>query len=238
MTNQEHKSRRLIPILYEDEISVVFDKPPGLVVFSDHKGVKSLDDIVNEQYFKSREPNKSQGVNQPPPYHLHPCHRLDKDTTGVILFAKGKKNQQLLMREFHLKRIKKRYIAFIHGRLKSLQGEIKGFIKDVYKNKYAKNSQGDWGITRYKVSEQKKKFCVVEVTPVTGRTNQIRIHFVQMGNPLVGEDKYAFRKDFELRFKRAALHSHFLEWVHPLIRKSVKVYSPLPKDMVEFLQNN
>ena len=93
-------------------------------------------------------------------------------------------------------------------------------------------------LTRYRVLESRKNFCVIDVMPVTGRTNQIRIHFAQLKHPLVGEDKYAFRKDFELKFKRTALHARELEWYHPLVKKNIKVTAPVPDDMNRFLASH
>ena len=83
-----------------------------------------------------------------------------------------------------------------------------------------------------------KDFTVVKVMPITGRTNQIRIHFCKIGHPLVGEDKYAFRRDFALRFRRTALHALRLEWPQMSGGGIIKVESPLASDMVDFLAKN
>src|SRR3990167_6416126 len=129
---------KTIPLLYEDQYYVVFDKPPGLLVIPTPANEKrTLVNLVNLEY------------GDPQNCRLHPCHRLDRDTSGAIIFAKGKKNQQLMMQEFHRQRIKKKYIAFIlnslpmkllhhkriknksniffHGRLQNLLGEISGW---------------------------------------------------------------------------------------------------------------
>ncbi len=90
-------------------------------------------------------------------------------------------------------------------------------------------------LTHYRVRDYHKNFTVVDVVPITGRTNQIRIHFAKIGHPLVGEDKYAFRKDFELRFRRTALHAARLEWPHPVTGKMLVAEAPLPEDMMKFL---
>ena len=78
----------------------------------------------------------------------------------------------------------------------------------------------------------------MEAQPLTGRTNQIRIHLKEIGHPIVGESVYAFRKDFKLRFKRAALHAERIEFTHPATKDRISFESPLPEDMVEFLSDN
>jgi 23S rRNA pseudouridine1911/1915/1917 synthase len=228
--------QRLIPILYEDDQCVIFDKPPGLLVTpAEGKSTTTLTDIVNEQYANQSKPS---AVPSSDPYRFHPCHRLDRDTSGVILYAKGKRNQQMFMDVFHQQKVKKFYTAFVHGRLTKDQGEIKSEIRDHYQEKFAKHSAAKFALTRYRVTQKRKEFSVVEVMPVTGRTNQIRIHFAELKHPLVGEDKYAFRREFSLRFKRTALHARELQWYHPVLKKNVSASSDLPEDMARFLSNH
>jgi len=217
-------SNRLIDVLYEDESCVAFNKPAGLLVVPTPKQEKdTLVDIVNRQ---------QRAIGSDP--KLFPCHRLDRDTSGVILFAKGKKNQQVFMQQFKEGRVKKKYIAIVHGKLKQRAGEIKGFIRDWDQLKYQRHAPAKWALTRYKVLDVHKRFSVLEVIPLTGRTNQIRIHFSQIGHPLVGERKYAVAHDFTVKFRRTALHALELAWYHPLSKQLIRVQAPWPKDMKEF----
>lgn len=212
-----------VQVLYEDETALVFYKTPGLLTIpTDKKEENSLDRIAN-QMVKF-------------PGGVHPAHRLDRDTSGVILFAKGKNNQELLMQAFKEKKVKKQYIAFVHGHLQPREGKIRIAIKDLFQRKFNRNMPAQSALTHYRVSDYYKSFTVVDVMPITGRTNQIRIHFAKLGHPLVGEDKYAFRKDFPLRFRRTALHAASLEWPHPITKKMICVQSPLPADMQAFLE--
>jgi 23S rRNA pseudouridine1911/1915/1917 synthase len=225
--------QRLIPILYEDDQCVVFDKPPGLLVTpAETRATTTLTDIVNEQY-ANQPPSSSKPASDP--FRFHPCHRLDRDTSGAILYAKGKRNQQMFMDVFNQSKVKKFYTAFVHGRLPREAGEIKSAIRDHYQEKFAKHSSAKTAVTRYRVMDKRKEFSVIDVMPLTGRTNQIRIHFAEMKHPLVGEDKYAFRREFPLKFKRTALHARELQWYHPVLKKTVIASSDLPDDMARFL---
>lgn len=173
--------------------------------------------MVNEQYAAS-DPSDER--------RLYPCHRIDRDTSGVILFARGKANQKWMMEAFRQRRIKKKYIALVQRKLKTPAGEIRNAIEHRF------------ALTRYRVIRIKRAFSVVEAFPVTGRTNQIRIHFKQIGHPLVGERKYAFGKDFPLKFRRTALHALELVWPHPVTKKMIKTAAPLPQDMEAFIAKN
>jgi len=207
-------------IIYEDQWIMVVDKPSGMLVIpTPKKETNTLTDLLNADLDR-------RGIEA----NAHPCHRLDRETSGLILYAKGKKAQKILMDEFKNRRVKKRYIAFIQGSPAQREGTIK---KSLFNRNKKRAEPAE---TRYKVLEAKRGFSIVEVEPVTGRTNQIRIHFKGIGHPLVGESVYAFRKDFDIKFKRVALHAAELEFVHPVTGKELKFTSPLPSDMESFLK--
>jgi len=216
-----------IPVVYEDENCLVFNKPSGLLVIpTDKEEHRTLVNMVNEQFPLV----DGQGHG-----YLHPAHRLDRDTTGAILFAKGKDRQQKLMQFFKDKQVHKTYIAFVHGRVAEPRGKIRIPIKDLYQRKFERHLPAQSALTHYEVQDYYKDFTVVKVMPITGRTNQIRIHMAKIGHPLVGEDKYAFRRDFALRFRRTALHALRLEWPDLGGGPMLSVEVPLPKDMADFL---
>jgi 23S rRNA pseudouridine1911/1915/1917 synthase len=202
-----------IPIIYEDSWLLAVNKPSGLLTIpTPKKEQRTLTSILNEDL-------KQRGLL----YRLHPCHRLDRETSGLILYAKGKSIQKKMMEDFKHKKIKKTYIAFAQGTLFKNQGEIK------------ENIEGLSTITKYKVIQRRKDFTLVEVMPLTGRTNQIRIHFKEIGHPVVGETKYAFRRDFKLKAKRLCLHAKRLEFTHPITKKYIRIEADLPSDLKEFL---
>jgi len=214
-----------IRVLFEDDYYVVFDKPAGIVVIPiPRNDEKTLVDIVNRQYASRLNSIK-----------LHPCHRIDRDTSGAIIFSKGKHAQKIMMDKFRQQEVRKTYIAFVHGRINNKAGEIKSSVQNIERQRFQQRMPQRPAVTRYKLIAHKKMFSIVEAYPITGRTNQIRIHFKQIGHPLVGERKYAFARDYSLKFRRAALHAHMLQWVHPVTGKKVKVASGLADDMQRFL---
>jgi 23S rRNA pseudouridine1911/1915/1917 synthase len=205
-----------IPIVYEDDWLLVVDKPSGLLSIPTPKNERrTLTSILNDDA-------KEKGLQ----YRLHPCHRLDRETSGLIIYAKGKSIQRKMMEVFQQRKVKKTYIAFIQGSLAFNKGEIKNPIA------------GQPALTQYKTIAKRKGFAIVEAMPLTGRTNQIRIHFKGIGHPIVGETKYAFRRDFGLKAKRLCLHAKSLEFRHPLTHKNINIDAKIPEDLEDFLNRH
>jgi 23S rRNA pseudouridine1911/1915/1917 synthase len=209
-------------IIYEDDAIIVVDKPSGMLVIPTPKHeTNTLTGLLNREL-------DERGIEA----NAHPCHRIDRETSGIIVYAKGKAMQQAVMEQFHKKQISKRYIAVVNGCVKK---DFDTIAKSIYnKNK----RRAEPAVTKYKVLERRKALSVIEAEPVTGRTNQIRIHLKMIGHPLVGESVYAFRKDFALRFKRAALHAQHIEFTHPATGKRLSFTAPLPDDMEELIREN
>ena len=197
-----------IPVIYEDDYLLVLDKPSGLLTIpAPGKTSRTLTGILNTDL-------KGRGL----PYRLHPCHRLDRETSGLIVYAKGKSIQQKIMQLFLQRKVKKNYLAWVNGRLPAAQGAIKNAVA------------GQSAFTYYKLAAEKNDFSVVEIRPLTGRTNQIRIHFKQIGHPVLGDAKFAFRRDFKVRAKRLMLHAQDLEFIHPITGKLLRLRAPLPAE--------
>lgn len=202
-----------IPIVYEDDHLLIVNKPSGLLTIPTPKNeIRTLTSILNDDL-------KLRNLN----YRLHPCHRLDRETSGLVIFAKGKSAQQKMMGLFKERKVKKTYIAFVKSGFSSSSGTIKNRL------------EGNPAQTHYKVIEKRGYFDIVEVMPVTGRTNQIRIHFKQIGHPILGENRFAFRRDFQIKAKRLCLHAGALEFDHPVNGRHIKVTVDLPQDLKDFL---
>lgn len=205
-----------IPIVFEDEYLLVVDKPAGLLSVPTPKNeARTLTSILNQDA-------KEKGLTT----QLYPCHRLDRDTSGLVIYAKSKIIESRMADAFRNRQVLKKYLAFVHGRPAQLQGTISSAI------------EGKSAVTKYKIIEQRSNYSLAEVVPLTGRTNQIRIHFKMIGHPLVGEDKFAFRKDFALRFKRVCLHARYLEFKHPQTGKILNLEAPLAQDLQKFLEGD
>jgi len=206
-----------IPIVYEDDWLLVVNKPAGLLSVPTPKNEsRTLTSILNQDL----EENGKKFVR------LYPCHRLDRETSGLMIYAKSKSIQEKMMDTFRNRLVSKKYIAFVHGKLAHKTSQISSAI------------EGKSALTKYKVIQEKSNYSVLEVYPVTGRTNQIRIHFKNIQHPLVGEDKFAFRRDFALRFKRICLDAKELNFKHPIIGKDLKISIDLALDLKDFLENH
>ena len=202
-------------IIYEDEWLMIVDKPSGMLVIpTPKKETNTLTGLLNREL-------DSRGIEA----NAYPCHRLDRETSGLIIYSKGKSAQRIIMDQFKKRVVKKAYIAFVQGLVKKDFDIISKSIYNINKKR------PEQSVTKYKVLERKRDFTILEVEPVTGRTNQIRIHLKSIGHPLVGESVFAFRKDYELRFKRAALHAAYLRFTHPVTKKLLEFSAPLPSDM-------
>ncbi|MFH0855853.1 MAG: RluA family pseudouridine synthase [Candidatus Omnitrophota bacterium] len=194
-----------IGVAYEDQWLLIADKPSGLLTVPTPKNEKrTLTGILG----------------------LYPCHRLDRETSGLIIYAKDRKVAQQMMDEFRGRKVKKTYVAFVRGHPQNGRGEIKGRI------------EGLSAQTRYKVIEKRKDFSILEIYPLTGRTNQIRIHLKSIGHPVLGESKFAFRRDFAIKAKRLMLHALKLEFKHPVSGKLLRLESDLPKYFEDFLSTS
>ncbi len=202
-----------IPVVYEDKDLLVVNKPPGLLTTSGaDPESRHLTLILNEDAAK-------EGMA----YKLYPCHRLDKETSGLVIFAKSKGIQEKVMDLFRKHLVKKIYTAFAHGLVKQDKGSVHKPVE----------GKGAW--TDFSVVKRRGAFTVLDVSPKTGRTNQIRLHFKSLGHPLVGESKFIFRKDYALKAKRLCLHAGRIEFVHPSTGERLIVECPLANDMEKFL---
>jgi len=238
-----------IPIVYEDENVLVIDKPAGLIV---HPIKNSKFQIPNTKpstlvkWLLQRYPEiKNVGENK-----LRPgiVHRLDKDTSGLMVVAKNNKTFFYLKEQFKKRLIKKKYIALVYGKLKEKKGIItKSISKSWKKGRQTTTPMGKSkeAITRYKVLKEfypkalpgsgDKTFTLIEVIPETGRTHQIRVHLASIGHPIAGDEKYKFKRQPKIEnLKRQFLHANYLKFSLPT-GKILKLESKLPKDLKKVL---
>lgn len=196
-----------IDIIYEDEDIVLVNKPSGILIHQDGNTYNTLTNIVN-YHFQTR------GYDYP----VLPVHRLDYDTSGLVLFAKHFISLSFLSKQFENQAVKKKYICLTEGLMKDHYGTLDYPIaRDRHKNKYRVSDKGKKARTEFQVIDQFDNKTKCEVYIKGGRTHQIRVHLSYIGYPIVGDKLYGKKSD-------AQLHLHFneIEFIHPRTLKKVK----------------
>ena len=245
----EPKISEIIPrkmklnIVYEDECIIVIDKPQGLVV---HPGAGNYDNtLVNGLLYHCNDLKGIGGVLRP-----GVIHRIDKDTSGILVFAKTQYALNYIAEQFKEHTNKRRYLAIIRGVLARKEGRIETFISRDSKNRLkftSKTNNGKKAITNYKVLEEFTHFSLVEAILETGRTHQIRVHFADMNHHIIGDSLYGYGlKSYKFlnnpiyskikNLKGQMLHAEYLEFKHPGSKKTVSFKSKPNKDFLELLE--
>jgi len=205
-------------IIFNDEYLVVVSKIAKILVQPSPKGETiTLTSLVAKELAEK----------------VFPCHRLDRETTGLIIYARSPSVQRGIAEQFRKGQVKKKYLALVKDHLAKSKGLLDSEIIDKEGKRFGEKVKR--AKTLYKVLEEFPNFSVLELAPLTGRTNQLRIQLANIGCPILGETKYAFRKDFEVKFKRLALHAFYLQFLHPVSGEKVNLSIDLASDIKEFL---
>ena len=239
-----------LDILYEDDDLAIINKPAGMMV---HAGAGATDDARNRgtlvnallHHFASLS-----GVGG----EMRPgiVHRLDKETSGLIVVAKNDESHRKLADQFARREVKKKYVALVHGWIKKDSGTISASISRDRARRTrmtTRHSGGREAVSHYQVSRRIDslygKFTLVEVKIDTGRTHQIRVHLSSIGHPVVGDTLYGAPRELRphrlkhgtapaLSLPRNFLHAAQLELAHPRTRAKIALTSPLPQELVAF----
>jgi len=235
-----------IPILYEDDNLLVVNKPAGLVVHGDGRSKdETLVDWLIEKYPDLKLVGESM-LGPKGEEILKPgiVHRLDKDTSGVLVVAKNQTTYQVLKEQFQNHLIKKTYRLLVTGEFKQVEGEEGTIDLPIGRSKkdprirvarLKSPSKLRDAITDYKILKKFKGFTYVEAYPKTGRTHQIRVHFKAIGHPLAGDSLYGSNLPTLPGLNRQALHAYCLEF--SLQDKKFKIEAPLPADFQTALES-
>lgn len=225
-------------IIYEDSSIVVVNKPAGMVVHPG-AGVKS-GTLVNALLFKCDDLSGIGGKIRP-----GIVHRLDKDTSGVIVVAKDDHSHHSLVDQFKSRTIKKRYLAIVEGNLKNDSGSFDSAIgrDPIHRIKMSSKSKtGRASLTNWNVLNRFESACLVEAEPKTGRTHQIRVHLSENGYPILADKVYGHKRQKNLILSTAekmigrhALHASKIGFTHPADGKWVEFTAPIPEDMKQAL---
>ncbi len=214
-------------IVYQDEDIVVVDKPAGLVVHPAPGHAHGT--LVNALLYHIPDLQGVGGVERP-----GIVHRLDKDTSGLLLVAKNDRAHRELQRQFKEREIEKRYLALVEGHVHPRLGRIEVPIaRDKrHRKRMAPSKEGKAALTEYKVLGYYGDYTLLEAKPLTGRTHQIRVHFAYIGHPLAGDTVYGRRKQrLKPLLRRHFLHAHYLRFRHPRTGAPMEFTSPLPPDL-------
>ncbi len=212
-------------ILFEDDYLLILDKPAGIAV---HPSILHYDNSLSngvKSYFEKIGLRKK----------IRPVNRLDKDTSGIVIFSKNEYIQECLVRQMSNNIFKKKYIAILEGLLEKVSGTINAPIarkKDSIIERCIDES-GDIAISHYKVLQRLGTMTEVEYTLETGRTHQLRVHSAFIGHPIIGDSLYGNESSL---ISRQALHSYYVEFIHPITKKEMVIRSELPSDICRLLQ--
>lgn len=215
-------------IVYEDDDLVVVNKPQGVVVHPCSSTKSGT--LVNGLLYRIKNLSGINGVLRP-----GIVHRLDKETSGLLVVAKNDKAHISLAKQIKDKTCKRNYLAILEGNLKENSGEIKTYIARDKKDrkKMAVSDSGREAITDYKVLERFKNACFVEFSLKTGRTHQIRVHAKYLGHPIIGDRVYGREvKGLEGQL----LHAYKLTFIHPTTLKEMTFEAPLPDYFENYLE--
>ncbi|MQS75865.1 RluA family pseudouridine synthase [Companilactobacillus halodurans] len=212
-----------IDVIYEDNYLLVVNKPPGIASLpAKAKDTQTMANLV-KAYLIDKNENSS----------IHLVTRLDRDTSGLMVFAKTSYAHSLLDQILHTENFQKYYLALVYGQVQPPNGLVDlpiGIDSKAFYMRTIDHSKGKESKTLYKTIENYPQASLLKLKLLTGRTHQIRVHLTAIGHPIIGDDMYSKVRDS--RINRQALHCYRLNIVHPVTKVLLKLKAPLPKDMV------
>jgi len=220
-----------LQVVHQDEDVVVLEKPSGMVV---HPGAgRAQHTLVHALLFHFPEirdigPAERPGI----------VHRLDKETSGLLVVARSPRAYESLREQFNSRQVEKEYTGLVWGRIAKAEGRIHWALGRHARNRERmsiRSRKSRPAETLYRVRQRYADFTLLDIRPITGRTHQIRVHLAASGHPLVGDTRYG-RRQGRVRCPRLFLHARHLAFFHPLTGHRVVYSSPLPEDLAVFLE--
>ncbi len=220
-----------LDILYEDEYLIVINKPAGMVVHPAPGAPTGT--FANALLYHCKQLN----VEDFEPLRPGIVHRLDKDTTGVLVGAKTHAAHKKLIEQFSARTVEKRYLAICCGVPK--EGEFSAPIKrhPVNRKQMTVSSDGKEAISRFKILHRREGISLVEVELITGRTHQIRVHLKHLNCPILGDATYGSTSlNQKYKATRQMLHAHKIKFFHPISNTPLEIVAPIPNEMKNFIE--
>lgn len=221
--------RRKLDILYEDDCIIVADKPSGLLTMSTGKEGEITAYSILTDYVRSARG----GRNTRDKGRIFIVHRLDRDTSGVIVFAKDEQTKHALQDDWNETILERKYIAAVEGTPEYEEGTVASYLKDNPKSMKVSSSWtdngGKYSVTHFKVLRSSGQYSLVEFELETGRKNQIRVHASVIGNPVAGDRKYGSVSN---PLHRLCLHASTLVFHHPRTGQLLRFDTGIPKDFM------
>ena len=222
------KERGHLPIIYEDDEFIVINKPSGLLsVASDTEKSRTAYRMVND-YMQQKDRHQ----------RIYVVHRLDEDTSGVLMFAKNPKIRDILQKNWQDIVTSRGYYAIVEGELENKSGTLVNYLKENSLNLvYVSNDKvnGKKAVTNYKVIKSNKMYSLLDINIDSGRKNQIRVQLGHMGHFVIGDDKYGEPSD---PLKRLGLHAYELAFKHPIQGKLYHFKAPMPQEFESLFQGS
>lgn len=224
--NDTFKSRYL-SIVYEDQYIVVIEKKPGILSMAAGHSTLNVKSVLDDYFHKTRQKCRA-----------HVVHRLDRDTSGLMIYAKDIDTEQILEHEWHDIVFDRRYVALVSGEMEEQTGTIANWLKD--NKSYVTYSSpvdngGKHAVTHFYVLDRSTEHSLVEFKLETGRKNQIRVHSADMNHPVCGDVKYG---NGDSPLHRLCLHAYVLCFYHPVTHRPMEFSTPIPPQFKEVINKD
>ena len=206
-----------LDIVFEDPYMLIIDKQPGLLSMSNNSRQQTVQTVLNRYLEKGGGRNTS-----------HLVHRLDRDTSGLMVYAKDVQTQQSLINGWQELVTDRRYLALVEGEFEQPRGRVQSWLTEDKKfitHSSTVDNGGKYAVTHYNVLTSSNGYSLVQCELETGRKNQIRVHMADLGHPVVGDRKYGSNQD---PMRRLGLHAYMLCFTHPVTGKHLRFETPVP----------
>ncbi len=216
---------RRLKIVYEDDDIIVVNKGYGLLSMGNDKVTEGTAYSILKEYLKWKDPRNK----------LFIVHRLDRDTSGLMVFAKNVEAKERLQYNWNNMVLSRKYLAVVEGEPDPAEGEVRSYLAEnsryeVYSTD--KPGEGQLAVTRYRTLKSRNGYSLMEVELDTGRKNQIRVHMKDLGHPISGDRRYGAKSS---PIHRMALHAQTLRFIHPITRKDMNFSTPVPASFAKMV---